>query len=107
MRQIPLFFALIAISGLTACDSSLDKLARTCNDLKAISLMTDDCDKMAQKLAPAASQLNKFIDGFTPDEQLPLYQDTLKGCMEAYTEIYAGPCGNNSKVISIIDKAAY
>ena len=105
MHHIPLFFALIAISGLAACDSPIDNLSRTCSDLKAISLMTDDCDKMAQKLSPAASHLNKLIDDFTPDEQISIYQDTLKGCMEAYTEIYAGPCGKNPKIISIINEA--
>ncbi len=100
-RFITILWILTAAALFSGCQSEQEKLAALCSDIKAAKAMTDDCDKMAKKLAPLKDKFmaeNKKLRNSPPDAERAQMIDTMSDCMRSYLEISTGTCANHEGV---------
>ena len=101
-RYIAIFFMLSVTAILASCQSEQEKLSTLCSEIKAASAMTDDCDKMAQKLTPLKEKFKAANENFknppANDADRAAIIDTMSVCSRAYLEISTGTCATHEGV---------
>ena len=100
-RFISMILLFLVAATFVSCQSEQEKLAALCAEIKAAEAMTDDCDKMAQKLAPLKDKFmaeNEKLRNAPPDaERAPLIE-TMSVCLSSYLTISTGTCANHEGV---------
>ena len=95
IQCLAVIFALLCVTG---CKSDLEQLTETCNEIETVSKMTEDCQMMAQKLAPLSesfkAQKKKLENNPPSNDLMPQYIDQTSTCMTAFLEMASGPCKN-------------
>ena len=108
-RIIITILTLAATIFLTSCQSEQEKLASLCGDLKAVSAMTDDCDKMAKNLAPLIKKFkaeNKKLETAPAEADRAAILEAMSVCLSSYLTISTGTCSSHEgvrKAISLED----
>ena len=108
-RIITTILTLAAAIFLTSCQSEQEKLASLCSDMRAASAMTDDCDKMAQKLDPLIKKFraeNKRLETAPPEADRAAILEAMSVCLSSYLTISTGTCSSHEgvrKAISLDD----
>lgn len=101
--SIVLFLALL--SGL-GCQNDMERLEDICGKLELASLMTDDCEKMANALAPTTKQFSALVDhlgtNIPSEEKRAMYVNKVSQCLRYYLEIETGTCGEHKAVQNVL-----
>ena len=91
---------LVALCSV-GCNDDRHKLEALCGELTQISQMTDDCDKMGDKLAPVARSYSEFLDRMPAvhdDSERGEFISLFSQCNSMFLEIQLGTCGTNEAV---------
>ena len=108
-RLISIAFTFAIALTLMSCQSEQEKLATLCSDMRAASAMTDDCDKMAQKLDPLIKKFraeNKRLETAPPEAERAAIREAMSVCLSSYLSISTGTCSTHEgvrKAISLDD----
>lgn len=95
-----LFLVILCCAG---CNDDQRKLETICGELAVISQMTDDCDKMGDKLAPVARSYTEILDRMPAvrnDSERGEFISLFSQCNSIFLEIQLGTCGTNEAVKS-------
>ena len=103
-----LLFCIFAVMtcNLYGCSSDRQKTDAICRELQTVSLMTDDCHKMSDALAPLYKKYLTMVDRISPildEEERAKYVDSVSVCLYSVMEIQTGACGSDPEVRKIFD----
>ena len=92
---------ILVIVFCSGCNDDRHRLEAICGELTQISQMTDDCDKMGDKLAPVARSYTEILDRMPAvhdEAERGEFISLFSQCNSMFLEIQLGTCGTNEAV---------
>ena len=92
----------VSAVALTACQSEVEKMQALCGEIEAVSKLTDNCDTMADKLAPLSKKFHETMNRYDTNPPVEAERDAIvdatSRCLRSYLEISLGTCGTHEGV---------